>query len=441
MYNWREVIFENLPLPEDAYIGRHPYYVPENNDILGIAHHVPSGLMITTVGRIRVGVPSTLNAFCLADYPNSRSPYLWGFPDYKKNTLKASFFKGTDFDTPYDDLVREYPDYYQSYQTEASIKKSNNEQVYKPIEDFSIISVYSPVVDSKCNRLYVVDSGIMQFTSTASLRIQNPAILVFDLPSDGCKRRRFPLLKRLEIPGHLWKNPLGFIHLTVDQSNSDSCDDTFIYIPNIFDNNLIVCNYKTSEFWSFTDPTMNPILSESKMSYKDLFAFTIPMGIMNVALGWPDNRGSRVAYYAPGSSFGQYITSTKILKDPQRSQKYNPMHFNLIGYRGCDSQSIYQIFDPTTGIIFFAEIKSARVRCWNVENAINSDTQGVIFESKERDYISDMTLDSDGYLWIITNQFPLTFLTDVQLDTREVNSRVFRVNATDVIRGTVCEPS
>uniref|UniRef100_A0A1B0DIC1 Uncharacterized protein n=1 Tax=Phlebotomus papatasi TaxID=29031 RepID=A0A1B0DIC1_PHLPP len=92
VYYWKKILFENLPYPANTLIGKYPYYIPAQNDVNGIQYHTQSGLMIAAVGRIRPGVPSTLNAFCVADYDKGTSPYLWGFPDYEKNTLKAEFY-------------------------------------------------------------------------------------------------------------------------------------------------------------------------------------------------------------------------------------------------------------------------------------------------------------------------------------------------------------
>uniref|UniRef100_A0A1B0DIC2 Uncharacterized protein n=1 Tax=Phlebotomus papatasi TaxID=29031 RepID=A0A1B0DIC2_PHLPP len=99
VYYWREVLYENQPYSDYTLIGKYPYRIPGNNDITGIEYHAKSGLMVTTVGRIRPGIPSTLNAFCVADYDKGTSPYIWGFPDYEKNTLKPEFYRDSFYDS------------------------------------------------------------------------------------------------------------------------------------------------------------------------------------------------------------------------------------------------------------------------------------------------------------------------------------------------------
>ncbi|XP_055699437.1 L-dopachrome tautomerase yellow-f2-like [Phlebotomus papatasi] len=222
---------------------------------------------------------------------------------------------------------------------------------------------------------------------------------------------------------------------------TSSCDDVFLYITNIFDSNIIVYDYKKGDFWSFSDPSMKPIVAESALTFKGV-TYGVPVGVVNVALGWPDKHGYRNAYYAPGSSLAEYIVSTKVLQDSKRaSYKYNPNDFTLIGYRGCNSTNLKQIFDLSTGVIFFGEIDSERVRCWNTQLPLNPDTIGVIYESDESVFIPTLSLDSKGYLWFLTNQMPITFNSDGVLDISEVNSRVYRVKASEAIKGTVCDIS
>ncbi|GAB0094193.1 Six-bladed beta-propeller, TolB-like [Sergentomyia squamirostris] len=449
IYHWKTLEFENLPLPEDSFIGKYPYYIPENVDVLGLTHHVSSGLIIITAGRLRPGVPSALNAFCTDDFEKGSSPRIWGFPDYERNTLKASFYEDSEGSSralhSNSASVKFYSSGYFNYffgdKSEDSSRKLLNKRPYYSHEDFTIMAVYSPVIDNNCNRLYVVDTGTLQYTGIAMYRVQSPALIVFDLPSDGCIRRQFPVLRRLEIPSHLWKNPMGFIHLTIDQEPKGSCDDIFIYIPNIFDNTLVVCDYKKGQFWSFTDQSMLPVYAESYMVFRDYFHYSLPDGIMNVALGYPDKDGNRNAYYAPGASFGQYVVSTKLLKDSKHSYKYNPEDYHMLGYRGCNTQIIYQLLDLSTGVMFFGEMQSRRVSCWNVNTPIRADTIGVVFESEDLHFVSDLTLDSDGNLWIMTDQLPIIFLTENPLNLTEVNSKIFRVKASEAIRGTVCDIS
>ncbi|XP_055699434.1 L-dopachrome tautomerase yellow-f-like, partial [Phlebotomus papatasi] len=414
-------------LKNNTLIGKYPYHIPSNTDILGVGYHANSGLMLTTVGRIRPGVPSTLNAFCVADYEKGSSPHIWGFPDYNKNTLKAYYY---DDNSAYyaRNLSRKEggysPGYYYSYSD----------------YDFSIISVYHPNVDDQCNRLYVVDTGVLSYGVSELYNVQNPAIIVFDLPSNGCQTRHFPVIRRIEIPISFWKNPVGFVFIAIDHQAKKSCDDVFLYITNTFDSSLTVYDYKKGSFWTFSSPSMGPIIAESKMVFNNYFHYEFILGIMNVALGWQDKKGNRNAYFAPGAGFAENVVSTKVLKtSPKTSFKYNFEDFLQIGYRGCKSQTFKQTFDLSTGVIFFAEMQSKQVQCWNTNLPLNPDTIGVVYESEALAFVSEIFVDFDGYLWFHSCHLPLTFLSDIALDMTNFTPTTFRITVSEAIKGTVCD--
>ncbi|XP_055678985.1 L-dopachrome tautomerase yellow-f-like [Lutzomyia longipalpis] len=447
MYYWKEIIYEDPPLDDNTLIGKYPYRLPYNNDVNGIEYHAQSGLMVTIVARIRPGVPSTLNAFCAADYDKGTSPHIWGFPNYQMNTLKASFYdsrSGRNLKTFEEYSAGYFNFFFANRSNEEDIGRKGNLNSYaynNYAKDFSIVNTYYPNVDNFCNRLYIVDTGTLYYSPNEIYYVQNPAVLVFSLPSNGCKSRQFPIVHRVEIPNHLWKNPVGFVFITPDYQPKGSCDDVFLYIANIFDNSLIVYDYKRGDFWSFTDPSMKPVLAESNVSFKD-GVYYIPLGISNVALGWPDKNGDRNAYFVPASSLAEYIVSTKVLKSSKSAlYKDSSDAFTLIGYRGCNTETYKQVFDPTTGIISFGEMFSHKIRCWNTRLPLNPDTVGVVFESDKLLFVAEISVDSEEYLWFITNSLPYMFNTQDPLNVTEVNSRVFRVKVYDAIKGTVCDTS
>ncbi|GAB0094206.1 Six-bladed beta-propeller, TolB-like [Sergentomyia squamirostris] len=443
VYYWTHVSYENLPYDVNTYIGNYPYYIPENNDVLSASYHAQSGLMLSAVPRFRPGVPSTLNAFCVSNYPTGSSPRLWGFPDYNKNTLKPNFYG-----SPHDDnnwktntttktYSSGYFNYFHSSQPYGGVVNIPSSSVHRPY-DFSIISTYHVKVDDRCNRAFIIDTGVLHYSSSVIYDVQRPAIVVFDLPADGCVTRQFPVVRRVDIPDHLWTNPVGFVYVTLDYQDKYSCDDVLLYITNVFDSSLIVYNYKTGDFWTLSAPPMYPIYAESTMIYKDFFTYTLPMGITNVALGHPDVEGNKIAYFAPGTGSVQYAVSTKVFKNAKSyPYNYNPGDFSLIGYRGCNSQHRLQLLDLTTNVMFYADGPSGKIRCWNPAYALSPDTMGIVFETNC--FISDMNIDSSGYLWFHCSNMPFIYLSDAPLNLTEVNSKTYRVKVTEAIRGTVCD--
>ncbi|GAB0094215.1 hypothetical protein DMENIID0001_094710 [Sergentomyia squamirostris] len=448
VYNWKQVFYENLPYEANFQIGKYPYYIPENNDVLAVNYHVASGLAITNVGRVRSGIPSSLNAFCAKDYPDGTTPYLWAFPDYKKNTIKPTFYSLP----PHDDIWSQnntvkksstgfFSHYYsQHYTAFSGDQKYPHNSFYNPLEDINIVSVHRSEIDNQCNRLFAIDTGVLHYGANEVYDVQRPAILVFDLPSDGCATRRFPVLRRVEIPDNLYKNPSGFLYITLDFKSNTACDDVVLYISNLLEGSLLAYDYKTGEFWPIQDPSMNAIFAESKMLFDGHYSYDLPVGIINVVLSYPDVNGNRVAYFGPGSSTSEYAVSTAIFKNAKTyPYKYTPGDFALIGHRGCGSQTFKQVIDLTTGVIFFGELQSRKIRCWNTQLPLNPDNIGVVFESDRLLCASDMSLDASGYLWFQSSHMPLDFLTDLPLNVTEINSRTFRIKATEAIKGTVCD--
>lgn len=443
-----------MQIADDFLIGRYPYHIPENNDIIGLAYHAKSELMFASVGRFRPGVPSSLNAFCASDYEKGTSPHIWGFPNYHKNTLKASFYGEFSYNIrKLSSSTSEYSTGYYNYffntqnETVSSRRRiSNNAQYYpnKLFNEFSIINVYHPTVDDRCNRLFVVDTGALHYGPDEIYEIQNPALIVFQLnsyrfrSSNGCGSRDYPVIRRVEIPQNLWRDRVGFAFISLDHQPKGTCEDIFVYITNVFDNSLTVYDFKHNTFWLIRDPSMNPVLGESKMVFNDNFHYDFVFGIKNIVLGWPDKNENRIAYFAPGASLGEYAVSTKFLRNPKKSLKGD---FTLIGYRGCDSQTFKQAIDPDTGVIFFGEIQSRRIRCWNTHLPLSSDTIGLVYQSDALGFVSDIFLDADGYLWFHTSHLPIDFLTSIPLDLDRINSRTFCVKAADAIKNTVCDLS
>ncbi|GAB0094198.1 Six-bladed beta-propeller, TolB-like [Sergentomyia squamirostris] len=414
VYNWKQVEFQNLPLQEDAYIGNYPYYIPENNALSGFSHYAPGKLSIVTIARVRPGVPSTLNAFCHDDYKKGSSPRLFGFPNFQKNTLKPNCYNATShFD---------------------GRKYHNSKPYFSSDDDYTLVSVIVPSIHQECDRFYAVDTGVLEYGPSGSYKVQSPAIIIYQLSPNVCSTRQIPLINRVDIPNHVYKNPAGFHRINVDPDPKGSCDDVYYYLPNIYDNRLVVCDYKRGEFWYLTDETMNPVYAESHMSYNG-FQYTFPAGISVVNVGSADKDGNANAYYAPIASYGLYATNTKLLKDNKRSYKVGWTDFITLGYRGCDRTSLTQNLDGATGIMFIQQMQFKQVRCWNTKHHLNSDNIGVVYQADDLDFVSDIAFDADGYVWLLSGKFLKQYLTDVPLT---YVSKLYRAKVTEIVRGTVC---
>ncbi|XP_055680122.1 L-dopachrome tautomerase yellow-f2-like [Lutzomyia longipalpis] len=393
-------------------------------------YHPASGLMIVTFLRVRPGVPITLGAFCTTDYPTAgSSPKIWRFPNPFANELRSSDF---EFITDKDGLKKLNPLLKPDEQWDDS--------VIFPDEVERIISVYQVTIDEKCNRVYFVDNGQVTYNLNTTYVMQKPALVVVELPTDGCSARNFPIIRRAEFPdGIAAKGSDGFSHIALDHQPGDSCDDLFLYIPNIFHKYLTVYDYKENEFWTIEHETFQPVIAESNFIFDETLAYDLALGPLSIALGHADENGEKTVYYASIASTGLYAVSTKVLRDKSKSNEIQHSEdFRIIGYRGCDHQILKTIIDDTHGVMFFSEVQSNQIRCWNMSKPLNSDNIGVVYESKDLKFGLQMFIDSLGYLWFHSTRLPLIYKTDLPLNLDEVNSRIFRVKVTDAIRGTIC---
>ncbi|GAB0088331.1 hypothetical protein DMENIID0001_027340 [Sergentomyia squamirostris] len=110
-----------------------------------------------------------------------------------------------------------------------------------------------------------------------------------------------------------------------------------------------------------------------------------------------------------------------------------------MGYRGCDSQTASMTADYNYGVIFYAELQSNKITCWNMNKPLNPDNIGVIFESNNLQYPVNLFVDSRGYLWFNAGSTPILYFTADPLDLSKINKRFYRVKVKDAIHGTVCE--
>ncbi|XP_055680099.1 L-dopachrome tautomerase yellow-f2-like [Lutzomyia longipalpis] len=448
VFKWKKVDLEHVSLLENTYVGPYKYRIAENENIISMGYHPASGLMIVAFLRRRPGVPTTLGAFCASEYNFGSSPRIWRFPNYHVNDLRATDFtfltdsEGRKQLNPLNTWENSYYNHIQRIQPYQNTFYNNVAGFGSgfPIEIQRIVSVFHITVDEKCNRVFFVDNGQVTYNENSTYVVQRPALVVVGLPTNGCHIRNFPILRRVEIPDRITsKGADGFMYTTIDYQPSGSCDDLFLYITNPFHNYLTVYDYKNNDFWSFEHETFNPIAAESHYVFDKTLNYQFNMGIFSVALGYPDENGDRTAYYTPLAGVGQYAVSTKILKDKSKSENYdNSLDFKIIGYRGCDHQSLKTAIDYTYGVMFYSEIQSNQVRCWNISKPLNPDNIGVVYQSEDFTFGSQLFIDSLGYLWFHSSQVPVVAKTDQPLDLDHVNSRIYRIRVADAIRGTVC---
>ncbi|XP_055680106.1 L-dopachrome tautomerase yellow-f-like [Lutzomyia longipalpis] len=441
IYHWKKVEFDGLPKSADSSVGPYPYYIPENNNINDVGYHAASGLVLVTILRVRPGVPITVGAFCAKNYEFGSSPKIWGFPNYGLNTLQDSDFvkgplekyKGDNIPNPIrqdHNQVHHIPTYYKPTIFPNS-EQSNLDR---------IISVVYITIDDKCNRVFFMDNGQFNYFRNTTYFVRKPTLVAIDLPMNGCETKDFLTIRRSEFSNRIAAyGSDGFVSPVIDYYPSGKCDEPFVYIPNAFFSNLFVYDYKKDDFWVFEHKTFLPVISESYFIFDKTIKYQAEFGIYALALGFADKYGNRDVYYAPMASTAQYSVSTKILKDRRKfPMNFHYDDFHIMGYKGDHHQVVSMAVDYKYGILFFGEVQSQQIRCWNMNKPLNPDNIGVIFESEKLLVGFEVMIDSEGYLWCTTNQIAVNYLTETYLDHGKVNTQVFRLKISDAIQGTVC---
>lgn len=360
-------------------------FIPYNNVPMGVNHF--NGKLFITMPRRRLGIPSTLNYIDLKTAGTKRSPKLRPYPNLKTNEF-----------------------------TETANPNR-------------IISVYRTRIDD-CSRLWFIDTGMLEIPNDRK-QIQRPSIWIIDLKNN--KR-----IHRFEIPESIVATGNGLASISVDVDSS-TCDKAFGYIPDLINKALYVYSLEENRIWSFNHNFFqsDPIYANLSIGGQN---FTLNDGIFSITLGNKNKDGFRNAYFHPLASINEFTVSTSVLQNESNAARSNHgRDFELLGNRGPLKQSTIHDFDLKTGIIFYAEIIKNGVGCWNTRKTnFSANNHGqVAMDSDRMIYPSDLTIDKEGTIWVMTNSMPIFLFS--QLDPNVVNFRVWKQKVRNAAEKTVCE--
>uniref|UniRef100_A0AAG5CYD5 Yellow protein n=1 Tax=Anopheles atroparvus TaxID=41427 RepID=A0AAG5CYD5_ANOAO len=403
VYRWKQLDFNNLtdgdgapgiifPDEEDAPAanGWNESFTPYYNLPMGATHH--KGRLFVTIPRRRPGIPSTLNVIVLDQVPaGEQSPRLTAYPDALTNELRKA---------------------------------------YEP-DPKRLVSVYRTRVD-RCDRLWFVDTGFLEYPGNRR-QVQRPSLWIIDLLQDR-KVRQFAIPESVVAEGH------GIASVTVDSSGED-CEGAYAYIPDLAFYRLYVYSFREDRMWTFKheflsfDPRMTGFsVAGVRFRWND--------GIFSLALGPPasDAAQGRTVYFHAMASTSEYQTTTRVLQNETLAKAGAYDHlFTHVGERGIKTQCTIHQYDPVTGVLFYAEVNRNSIGCWNSATRFEPENHGIVhLDNQNFIYPSDLTLDSDGELWVMTNTLPRYIYA--KLDTEDYNFRIWRQQPVKAIRGTICAP-
>lgn len=381
---WQQVQFD---VPQSVLEAENGY-IPINNIPMSGVHY--KNRVFVTVPRRRWGIPSTLNVIDIAPpFPNE-NPVLKPYPSFELNELGA-------------------------------IQPNPNR----------FVTVYRPRVD-RCDRLWFVDTGMMEIPGNFTI-VQRPSIWAIDLKTDKP-------LHRYEIPAKDVDSGYGLTSITLDV-DPDDCEKVFVYISDLQTYRMLVYDHQNQKSWRFVHNYffLNPLEGDFVIQG---IPFAWDDGIFSIALSNPDPTTKyRTAYFHALSSNSEFIVSTRVLRnETAASRGYHGNDFKLLGYRGAKSQSSIHALDRETGVIFFALIQQNAVSCWDSKKAFAPQNMAIVYKNDaEIVYPNDLSIDNDGYVWVMSNSIIKLLYTKLNLD--EFNFHIWRANIKEVIKGTVCDPS
>lgn len=251
-----------------------------------------------------------------------------------------------------------------------------------------LISTYEPVLDH-CHRLWVLDTGVLEYNS-GNVIVKRPQLWTFDVKNGPARAK---LIRRFDFPSTVIQDGTGLTGLAVDVVNRN-CEETFVYIPNQIDERIVVYDFYKDISWFFENFSFRGDSAESDFNHEGYDSY-YKAGVSTITLG-PEERGSghfRTIYYTAGSSTGEYSVSTRELRFPENGPLIKDV--TLVGYRGKDSQAMVHVFDEPSGVLFFAESQTGRVRCWNSRKPLRPENLVTVFESKHFIYGSYISVRLD----------------------------------------------
>ncbi|KAI4456330.1 protein yellow-related [Holotrichia oblita] len=277
---------------------------PENTVFTGL--EVTEDRIFLAMPRLRVGVPATLATIPRKTSPGSSPP------------------------------LRPYPD----WSFHGAGTGNNNCS--------GLISVYRIRMDS-CNRLWVLDSGIMTSIDDFT-RVCNPKLLIIDLSTDT-------VVRQVIFPREVLRPASLLTNIIVDESVQGSCDSAVAYMTDTAAPGIVVYDSQKDQAWRLMHPSMFPDPDFSDYTI-DGERFTLMDGI--VGLAHSPNLG--LIYYQPLATDRIFTVSTADLrKGPLMEGEELPVR--LAGRKS--SQGLGLTVDARDDTLYFSPLTETSLTSWN----------------------------------------------------------------------------
>lgn len=315
--------------------------------------------------------------------------------------------------TPASPALKPYP----SWQAHNMISESD-----KP----DIVSPFHIKVD-KCNRLWVLDTGIdSMLNGSESRRLAPVRILIYDLRTDN-------LLRQHDLAVLLEKSV--FSNIAVDDND---CEDEFAYIADAgTPPSISVYSWKSDSTWVVKHNFFNidPLAGNFSVLGTN---YRTSEGVYGLALSEKKANGYPDLYFHPLTSTHEFNVSTAVLRNWKTDGANSYKEFTIIGDRGTNAQAGASVFDKESGVVFYALPNMNEIACWRTANQNYSIMNGNVFSSPTKMvYPIDVKIDAKDRLWVLSNNMQ-QFLNG-KLDMNNPNFFVHVVAVKEAIKNTACE--
>ncbi|CAH1164980.1 unnamed protein product [Phyllotreta striolata] len=339
--------------------------------------------LFITVPRRRLGVPSTLNYVPLDSRQKHNVPLI-PYPNWEVNT---------------------YPD------------PTNSGE--------NLVSLYRVAVDP-CDRLWFVDTGLVEVLSANVSRIRPATIGIIDLHTDR-------IVHSFHIPSDQIRPTSGLASITIDVTKN-TCDDAYAYVPDLGGYGLIVYSLRENRSWRISHNYfyLEPLAGEFHISGHD---FQWNDGVFSVELTSLRSDGYRDLYFHSMAGTHMYKVSTRILRNETlATRSYHEHDFEVIGDRGAESQTSSADIHQPTGVMFLSLVNQNAMACWNTHKPLQ--TISIVQKDDRRMiYPCDLKVSGDK-VYLLTNTMP-EFLYG-RLDYDATNFRVWSNDVASAVAGTAC---
>ncbi|KAH0560530.1 hypothetical protein KQX54_005529 [Cotesia glomerata] len=338
---------------------------PEN--VVPTGFEVSEHRIFIATPRIRAGVPATLSVIP-RDLPLGSSPQLDAYPSWDWHGAGKGNFNCS-----------------------------------------GLISVYRIRID-KCNRLWVLDSGIN--TSVDDFQVVcSPKLLVFDLQTDQ-------LVRQVIFPREVLRPDTLLTNLVIDDTEARTCDDVFVYITDTVGPGLLVFDGTADRSWRYVHASMlpDPNFSTYRIGSDTFELFD---GVVGLTFSPREN----LVYYQPLATDRIFSVSSLVLKAGPLPFG-QPLPVTVVGKKS--SQGLALAVNQRDNSLIFSPFTETAIASWS---PATNKQRVLAFSAEKLQFVAElMWYERDnGNIWILSSRFQKYY--NRQVNPQEINPRLLRIRS------------